>query len=219
MSQSRFPRFIGWLVSVVQTVLVVALCLVALVSFGTRIPWLAQHGFTLYAITSGSMEPMIPTGSLIYAQAFKAEDLKAGDVITFQITPEGAAKPTVVTHRLAAVNKIQKTNKGPDGVEKTSLEYSFRTKGDANKQEDAQAIGLGQILGKYAWHMPEVGKIALWAQTPTGFMCTVMLPTVILVGWEVAGLVQHVKKTSHQKTVKAEAEIERLKAELAEAKK
>lgn len=219
MSQSKSPRFISWIISAVQTLLVVALCLVALVSFGTRIPWLAQHGFTLYAIISGSMEPMIPTGSLIYAQAFKPDDLKAGDVITFQITPEGATKPTVVTHRLVKVDKVEKTIPGPDGVQKKSVEYSFHTKGDANKQEDGQTIGLSQVLGKYAWHIPEIGKVALWAQTPVGFLLTVILPTILLVGWEVVSLMQHIKKTSHQKTVKAEAEIERLKAELAEAKK
>jgi signal peptidase len=219
MSQAHSSKLLSWIASIVQTVLVVALVLVAVASFGARIPWLAQRGLTLYAVTSGSMEPMIPTGSLIYAKAFKADDLKEGDIVTFQVTSEGSTKPVIVTHRLAGVNKIQKTTKGPDGVERTTVEYSFRTKGDANKQEDGQTIGLAQILGKYAWHIPQVGKVALWAQTPPGFTVMVILPTIILVGWEIAGWMQHIKKTSHQKAEKAEAEISRLKAELAEAKK
>jgi hypothetical protein len=44
----------------------------------------------------------------------------------------------------------------------------------------------------------------------------VLIPTIILIGWEMVSLMQQIKKTSHQK---AEAEITRLKAELAEAKK
>lgn len=53
-------------------------------------------GYHIYTVISGSMEPAIPTGSLVYIQEMEPEDVEADDVIAFtgrKIPP--ALSPTV----------------------------------------------------------------------------------------------------------------------------
>ena len=40
-------------------------------------------GFQTYAIVSGSMEPEIPVGSIVYAKAAEPEAVTPGDIIVF----------------------------------------------------------------------------------------------------------------------------------------
>ena len=83
----------------------------AALSFGTRLPFFARLGFNFFAVTSGSMAPKIPVGSLIYAGKYKLEDLKKDDVITFKVRDDKSGQVSVVTHRIAEVVKDEKTEK------------------------------------------------------------------------------------------------------------
>lgn len=81
----------------------------------------AWRGFnvTPMAIVSGSMEPSIPTNSLIFVEEVAPAKVKVGDVITFD-----APGPTPrVTHRVVERKMI-------DGA------WFFTTRGDANDVND-----------------------------------------------------------------------------------
>ena len=54
-------------------------------------------GYDIYTVISGSMEPSIPTGSLVYIEGAQPEDIEAGDVIAFYGANDSAA---VITHRV-----------------------------------------------------------------------------------------------------------------------
>lgn len=73
--------------------------------------------YSIYTVTSGSMEPEIHTGDVIYTRTVNFRDLQEGDVITFSLN-QGK---TTVTHR---IQKIDKKN----GL--------LQTKGDANEESD-----------------------------------------------------------------------------------
>ena len=60
-------------------------------------------GIRTYAVTSGSMEPDIPTASLVFVKNTSFENLKKGDVITFLIADNQTA-----THRIISVDKKEK---------------------------------------------------------------------------------------------------------------
>ena len=57
-------------------------------------------GFQIYAVTSGSMEPKIRTGDVIYVKQVPFQSLEPGDVITFSMN-QGR---TVVTHRVEKID-------------------------------------------------------------------------------------------------------------------
>ena len=52
--------------------------------------------YHVYTVISGSMEPAIPTGSLVYIKEMEPKDVQVDDVIAFYVTKDAA---TIITHR------------------------------------------------------------------------------------------------------------------------
>ncbi len=118
----------------------------------------AWRGFdvTPISIVSGSMEPTIPTHSLIFVEQVPASKIRTGDVITFD--PPGD-RPRV-THRVVERKRI-------------GGEWYFRTKGDANGSIDdwrtpnaieAGTTEIGVTYGandalRKVWSVPHAGHI------------------------------------------------------------
>ena len=78
--------------------------------------WYLMQYFCAYVVLSGSMEPEIPTGSVVVVDGRKKE-WNPGDVITYR------RGNMVVTHRI-----VEKSEEG------------YCTKGDANAEEDAGIV-------------------------------------------------------------------------------
>lgn len=96
-------------------------------------------GINPYIILSGSMEPTIETGSVVFINT-KDKDIHKDDIICFHIGEEG--KEVTVTHRAVEVE---------DGV--------ITTKGDNNEMIDANQLTEKNIVGKYMTHIPKVGYL------------------------------------------------------------
>lgn len=219
MAKKHSPVWLGLKIisMILQWVLIIALIVVAVGSFGTRIPALAKLGLNFFAVTSGSMEPTIPTGSLLLAGKYELEDLKEGDIITFQISNPQNNQRATVTHRIAKVTKTEEqrpTNE--EGKTETYVQYSIKTKGDVNNEPDAYEVNSGNVIGLYKWHLPKLGYVTSFAQTPTGFVSLVIVPAAVLILWEIVSLILYFKRHFE---AKAAAELEELKAELAETRK
>ena len=52
-------------------------------------------GFSLLNVETGSMEPNLPVGSLIFVKSVPPEEIKSGDVITFALNEDGLLAPIV----------------------------------------------------------------------------------------------------------------------------
>jgi signal peptidase len=186
------------LLTTTQLLLVSALVVVSLLTFGSKIPFLARLGVNFFYVTSGSMEPTIPTGSLVYSGQYKLEELSEGDIISFNLRSEDSGDITVVTHRVDSINK-EETVKG----DKPTLNYQIFTKGDGNSAVDANPVSPANIIGVYRWHVPYLGYVTSFAQTVTGFVLLVIVPAVILIIWEIVGLILHYKNYYQQKYAKS----------------
>ena len=90
--------------------------------------------FTPVHIQTGSMEPVLPVGTIVFIQP--SESLKPGDIITFQQV--NAPRPT--THTFIGYDT--------DG--------SLKTKGDANDAPDVRAVPLqhSDVIGKAVFSLP-----------------------------------------------------------------
>lgn len=106
---TRFTIRATWMLFRVAVVVAVVAFLVATRGFD----------YVPLAVQSGSMEPAIPTHSLVFVEEVPAEDVAVGDVITFQ-TPVSGRR---VTHRV--VDRHRQAGK-----------WYFETKGDANPSAD-----------------------------------------------------------------------------------
>lgn len=93
-------------------------------------------GYEMYNVISGSMEPYIPTGSLVLVEPVVGEDIEPDEVIAFY------KNGSVVTHRVTFNNKI---------------EDFFRTKGDANESEDFTEVKYKDLIGRVKYHIPRLG--------------------------------------------------------------
>ena len=95
-------------------------------------------GYEIYEIVSGSMEPEIPVGSVIYVKNVQPEDIEEEDVIAFW------SGSSVIAHRVKQ-NKV--------------VEGEFVTKGDANAAEDLKAVSYSELIGRIEYHFPVVGRL------------------------------------------------------------
>lgn len=118
-----------------------------------------------YVVVSGSMEPEIGVGSIVFVSQVDPATVREGDVITYRTTPTA---DTVTTHRVAAVFE---DDRGP---------FWF-TKGDANEDLDALPVYAPQLVGEVTMTLPYVGYVVVFAQTTTGIMLLVIVPAVLLI--------------------------------------
>ncbi len=95
-------------------------------------------GYDVYNIVSGSMEPKIPVGSVVYVEAVEPESIQKGDVIVF------LSGESVIAHRV---------------VENQTVEGKFTTKGDANAGEDMNDVEYAALVGRVAVHYPILGGL------------------------------------------------------------
>lgn len=110
-------------------------------------------GLTPLVVVSGSMEPTLPVGSLIFSRSVPAAELRAGDIVTVQ-RPEGLG---LVTHRLVSTTAL-------DGGT-----YEYVLKGDANRTEDPRPYTV-TTAGKYLFQIPYIGSLATAIRTVPGLL-------------------------------------------------
>ncbi len=95
-------------------------------------------GYEVYNVVSGSMEPEIPVGSILYVKAEAPEDIAEGDVIAFY------GSSGVIAHRV---------------VRNHLVEGEFTTKGDANAGEDLNTVSYASLIGRVVRHYPLLGRM------------------------------------------------------------
>lgn len=145
---------------------VVVLCIVLLTRPGEA-PSIA--GYTLFRITTGSMEPTYPVDTLILVKKTDPSRIQTGDVISFY-SSDPALGGAVNTHRVT-------------GVQTDGTHWSYKTKGDANNIEDAYSTSETALIGKVTGSSLFLGKLARLIVNPLLFIPVILIPlAVMLVG-------------------------------------
>jgi signal peptidase I len=119
-------------------------------------------GYETYVVVSGSMEPNIPVGSIVYSKKADPAALQTGDVIVFVDPARGT---TPITHRVV-------TNDTAAGT--------IVTKGDANEAEDVNPATYDNIKGKVAVHIPRMGFVA---SALTSFLGKLVAILMLMEAW------------------------------------
>lgn len=144
--------------------------------------------YKLYTVQSGSMEPVIHTGSLIFSKPF--DDYNKGDIVT----KKGRGTDTTVTHRI-----IEKREENG--------QILFVTKGDANDSADTGGTRKDEVLGKMIVKIPLLGYLIAFARTTRGFIILVIIPAVIVIYSEMIKIKDEIKKKiDYRNRVKKRAE-------------
>ena len=151
--------------------------------------------FPLIVLTD-SMYPDIQSGDLIVCRTVAAEDVRVGDVISF-FDPDGNGT-SIVTHRVIEITQ-------EDG------QLAFRTRGDANNADDKSAVPAEKLVGVYQLRVPKAGNVAMFMQTTTGLIVCVVLPMLLLVGYDLIRSRRY-EKSRKQDTDALMKELEALRA-------
>jgi signal peptidase I len=101
----------------------------------------ALLGTQTYTVLTGSMQPGMPPGTLVGVRETPIEQIRVGDVITYQLRP---GEPEVVTHRVVGVTMAD------DGT------TTLTTRGDANNVSDPPVLAV-QVRGVVVYAVPFLG--------------------------------------------------------------
>lgn len=89
-------------------------------------------------VISGSMEPVLKVGGILYYHEEKIENLKENEILVYELNEH------IISHRIVEKN-----------------DDTFLTKGDANQSVDTYFVNKNQVLGKGTdWSIPYLGYYA-----------------------------------------------------------
>lgn len=118
-------------------------------------------GIKSYVALSGSMEPMIKTGSLCFINKnVDFEDIKEQDVIAYKMD-----NGTIVIHRVLEKNSEQ-----------------LITKGDANELVDEGVVTKDNYIGKNIFIIPKIGYVVMMIQSKNGIIISLSIIILMLIG-------------------------------------
>lgn len=144
------------IVNALLSLLLIAAVIMVILLFGVRI-----FSITPYVVTSGSMDPVYPVGSVVYVEDIEPEKLEAGDDISFYLDEN-----VVATHRIREVYpeecKVQ-----------TYGINNFDS--DGNQINDARAIEFDEIIGKVKFSIPIIGFAYMFIKTIYGKIAIIIV--------------------------------------------
>ncbi len=125
-------------------------------------------GYERYVITGGSMADTFDTGAIAFEKVVPVDELRVGDVITYQ-PPADAGITSLVTHRITAIGE------SPEG------QRVFRTRGDANPAVDPWEFSLTESRQPVvAFTVPGAGYVLMALADRTVRMALVGGPAALI---------------------------------------
>ena len=146
-------------------------------------------------VLSGSMDPAIQVGDLIFVNDCDPAALKEGDVVCY------LSSGKAITHRIVSIAE------GDDGQPR------LVTKGDANNAEDRLAVSFDQVQGQWSGaRVPGLGNAILFMQTPAGMILFIVCPLALFFAWDVWRR-RRMDKAEAARAAQLEAELAALRRE------
>lgn len=199
-------KYVLRIVNVLAAV-VIALALVVLLRTvftpAGEVPSLGNYSFM--RTLTGSMEPAIPVHSFIVTETVDPESLQVGDIITFRST-ESKLEGALNTHRITSVYE-------------EGGQLMFHTKGDANAVEDSEPVSSINVVGKVVFISAALGTVVSLFSNPLVFFPFVVVPLVLLLGFELVKLVKSTKEVARAEDEAAlRAAVEQVRRKRADEK-
>jgi signal peptidase len=146
----------GWFYALLLTPLLIMTALILISGNALPIP------YRLYAVESGSMEPTIRKGDVIFVSP--QPEYNVGDIISFN-APFGQSVK-VITHRIVA------------SEEGGTL---FTTRGDFNRADDLDRVDKEDVIGKYSFRIPLIGYPIQFVKTGLGVILLIVVPGFLII--------------------------------------
>lgn len=174
-------NILGKISSIIYVLVVLGLIGVAFLNFNPQISFFDKLRIRALVVKSGSMEPAIKAGSLVFTK--QMESYQSGEIITFK---NPLAPKELITHRLFKI-------KDENGQE------MMITKGDANRTEDLTELTPYHIAGKVFLALPYLGYLVHYSRQPVGIIVLVAVPAFLVVLVEILKIREEAQKIRKRK--------------------
>lgn len=164
--------------NIVCWILIVVLAITLLIFLTTRIQGNTPtvFGYTIFRITTGSMEPELMVGDVILDKVVDDEtEISVGDIITFEGGSQFDGK--LVTHK---VIKAPYTDSNGD--------IMLQTHGIANEIDDTP-ISISQVRAKMVCKIPYIDTLYNLFLTPSGLLIMILLIILVFID-EIANIIK-----------------------------
>ena len=161
-------------------------------------------GYKAYIVNSDSMAATdFNVGDLIFVKQVNADDLNAGDIITY-ISQNEESFGEIITH------KIRKRTSDVNG------NSGFITYGTTTNTDDTTIVTYPYIMGKYVSHLDGVGSFFNFLKTPQGYIVCIFVPFMLVIiyqGIKCIRLFMRYKKEQTEELESEKAKIEEARLE------
>ena len=155
------------LINVVSLVIIALAVLVLLNVVMTRsgeVP--SMMGYSVFRVMTGSMEPTIPTNSVIVTHAVEPGEIEVGDVISY-FSRDPALNGAVNTHRVTGISTDGDT-------------LIYQTRGDANNADDLYPPSADDLIGKVVFSSYFLGVVVRLVSNPLVFFPLILIPLLVI---------------------------------------
>lgn len=166
--KSSLPNVVGILLCVLFIPIIIVNLILIVGTYTSPEEMPGVFGVKPVIVLSGSMEPEIRVGDLIFLHGADPQSLAVGDVICY------LSSGKAITHRITEIAV------GEDGQPR------YITKGDANNARDRLAVAADQIQGIWrGGRVGGLGSVMMFMQTPAGLALFIMCPLLLFLLWDV----------------------------------
>ncbi len=158
-------------------------------------------GYKAFVVLSDSMKATdFEAGDVVVVKDVDPATLKEGDIITF-ISRDSASYGETITHK---IRRLTKTAEGDPG---------FVTYGTTTDTDDLTVVDYFNVVGKYQFRIPKVGKFFTFLKTVPGYICCILIPFLIFIALQGANTVKAFKNYKKEQSAAIQAERDELAAE------
>lgn len=176
--RSKFRKIWNTISTVILVLVVILVAFIFICRLTGHVP--SIFGYTFFRVQTDSMSPTLEPGDVIVDKKVPAEEIKKGDIITFNCL-SGTMAGKTITHRV---------------VEEPELirgKYWFQTQGDREGAPLDDKITYDQIEGKMISNAKWLNKLYSFFLTPYGLIAFVVL-IIVLFGYEIVSMLVSARK-------------------------
>lgn len=173
MKKLKNNKVLKTIFTIIKTFIIIVLLAFILVVFLQRFSnnKLSLFNYRIFAVATGSMKPKYNIGDVLISKDVNPSKLKVGDNISYLGT-QSNFKGKVITHQIVKIENDE------DG------KLLFHTKGIANLVEDP-VVKESQVYGKVIYKTILLSYIYKFVSTSTGFGLIIVIPLILIVGYEI----------------------------------
>lgn len=188
--KEKTGKIIGTISKVLEWIIFSVLLVVFFILLSPLLP--TKEYFSTYVISTGSMEPTMPVGTVALTRPVPANEVNVDDILAFSSPVE---TDKVIMHRVIDINT-------------EGTEITFKTKGDNNNAPDNWVVYPMHLKGELVYQVPYIGHIVAFIQTKVGFALAIGIPGLLLVFSQLKrikeGVDEEIEKRVRKKIAKGE---------------